>query len=218
MSQSYLMRPSLEAEPPMISYGIGAKLFDESGREYIDGSSGAIVANIGHGIGEIADAAAAQMRTIAYTYRTQFRNAPAEALAEKLVRLSADQAEALFRNSGSEATEAALRLVLQYWEEVGKPGKRRILSRKVSYHGNTVGALSISADARRQAISGWTIEEPLVGPCYCYRCPVGRTPEGCEADCARLLEDAIQQVGAANVAAFVTEPIIGATRGAVVSP
>lgn len=214
--RSSLLYSDARRELPCISHGAGATLYDTEGRNYIDGSSGAIVANIGHGVAEIAEAAAQQMRAVAYTYRTQFRNLAAERLAGTLVRLARDKAKAFFLSSGSEATEAALRLTLQFWQEVGKPMKRRILSRRISYHGNTLGALSLSSDSRRQAISGLTIEEPLVPPCYCYRCPMRAAPDSCEVDCAKLLEDVILQQGAHNVAAFIVEPIVGATGGAIV--
>ncbi|MGK9338007.1 aminotransferase class III-fold pyridoxal phosphate-dependent enzyme [Sinorhizobium meliloti] len=212
----HLLRPSRNALPPIISHGERATLYDTSGRDYIDGSSGAMVANLGHGIPEIAEAAAEQMRSVAYTYRTQFRNAPAEKLASSLVRLAKDKSKAFFLSSGSEATEAAIRLILQYWQEAGKPGKRRILSRRISYHGNTLGALTLSSDSRRQAVSGLAIETSLVPPCYCYRCPLRTEGGNCNGECATLLEDAIEQVGAHNVAAFLLEPIVGASGGAIV--
>jgi len=213
---SSLLRSNFDKKPPMISYGQGARLYDDNGKEYIDGSSGAMVANLGHGNAEIAAAASNQIHQVAYTYRTQFRNRPAEELAEKLITLSRDKSKAFFLSSGSEATEAAIRLTLQYWREVGIPIKRKILSRRISYHGNTLGALSLSADSRRQTISDITVFEPTVSPCYCYRCPKGLSPEQCNVDCASLLEDAILQMGPDNVAAFITEPIIGASGGAIV--
>ncbi|WP_458127544.1 aminotransferase class III-fold pyridoxal phosphate-dependent enzyme [Pseudomonas sp. Z2-11] len=211
-----LLRSNYNVIPPEISHGNGATLFDEEGKNYIDGSSGAMVANLGHGNNTIAEAASNQIRKIAYTYRTQFTNAPAEALADKLITLAKDKSKVFFLSSGSEATEAAVRLTLQYWREVGLPTKRKILSRKISYHGNTLGALSLSADARRHAILDITAFEPTVPPCYCYRCPKGLNPNTCNVDCADLLEESILQTGPDNVAAFITEPIIGASGGAIV--
>jgi adenosylmethionine-8-amino-7-oxononanoate aminotransferase len=211
-----LLRYDFDHRPPTVSHGAGARLYDEIGRDYLDGSSGAIVANIGHGVPEIAAAAAEQMKMVAFTYRTQFSSRPADELAERLVRLAGDKQKAFFLNSGSEANEAAIRLVLQYWMEQGRSSKRRILSRRISYHGNTLGALSISSDARRQAISRLTIEEPVVAQCYCYRCPFRRSPESCEVDCAKSLEETILQIGAENIAAFFVEPIVGATGGGIV--
>lgn len=216
METGYLLRPQAGKLPPLVSSGKGARLFDADGRDYIDGSSGAIVANLGHGLDCIATAAAQQMQTVAYTYRTQFRNTPAEQLAEDLVNLSKGHARAFLLSSGSEATEGAIRLALQYWQEVGKPSKRRFLSRLVSYHGNTIGSLSLSSDSRRQSISGLTIAEPNISACYCFRCPLRTTPDVCEADCANFLEEAILRAGPQNVAAFVCEPIVGATGGAIV--
>jgi adenosylmethionine-8-amino-7-oxononanoate aminotransferase len=211
-----LLRSNFDRIPPKISHGHGATLVDDQGKDYIDGSSGAMVANIGHGNSAIAAAASQQINKVAYTYRTQFTNAPAEALAEKLIFLAEDKTKVFFLSSGSEATEAAIRLTLQYWREVGRPTKRKILSRRISYHGNTLGALSLSADARRHSISDITAFEPTVSPCYCYRCPLGLEPGTCNVDCANLLEESILQTGPENVAAFITEPIIGASGGAIV--
>ncbi|KPB49638.1 Aminotransferase, s III [Pseudomonas coronafaciens pv. oryzae] len=211
-----LLRSNYNFTPPTISHGQGATLFDEQGKNYIDGSSGAMVANLGHGNNTIAEAASDQIKKIAYTYRTQFSNSPAEALANKLITLAKDKSKVFFLSSGSEATEAAVRLTLQYWREIGLPTKRKILSRKISYHGNTLGALSLSADARRHSISDITAFEPTVPPCYCYRCPKGLVPGTCNIECADLLENSILQTGPENVAAFITEPIIGASGGAIV--
>jgi adenosylmethionine-8-amino-7-oxononanoate aminotransferase len=208
-----LLRPNHQVLPPIISYGRGSTLYDISGKDYIDGSSGAMVANLGHGVEEIAEAAATQMRAVAYTYRTQFRNEPAETLAASLTRHSGDKKSAFFLSSGSEATEAAIRLAIQVWQEAGLGTKRRILSRRISYHGNTLGALSISADSRRQAISGLSVETTLVPACYPYRCTAAGD---CDGSCICHLEDTIELVGAANIAAFVLEPVIGASGGAIV--
>ena len=133
-----------------------------------------------------------------------------------MVGLAGDKARAFFLSSGSEATEAAIRLALLYWKAVARPSKRRILSRLVSYHGNTAGALSLSSDMRRQELVGLTIAEPTIPPCYCYRCPWGLNPDSGHLDCASALEEAVLRAGPENVAAFVVEPIIGATGGAIV--
>lgn len=216
VAESFLLKPDVNRRYPLVERGKGVFLYDAAGRDYLDGSSGAIVANIGHGVSEIAEAATAQISKIAYSYRTQFSNQKAEELASKIIEHAGDKAAAFFLNSGSEANEAAIRLVIQYWRERGRPKKQRILSRRVSYHGNTLGALSLSSDMRRQELSGLLIEEPIVAPSYCYRCPFRRDPQTCEIDCAQQLEDAILSMGPENVAAFITEPIIGATGGAII--
>ena len=213
---SCLLKAKTNKEYPLIDHGQGVYLFDTAGRDYIDGSSGAIVANIGHAIPEIAEVAREQISQVAYTYRMQFNNEKAEELAEKIVRRARDKAAAFFLSSGSEAAEAALRLIIQYWRERQEPLKRRILSRQVSYHGNTLGALSLSSDARRSSMEGLLVTEPVVSPCYCYRCPFNESPETCQLACADDLEKAILRIGPEHVAAFVTEPIVGATGGAIV--
>lgn len=212
---SYLLKSNFDKELPTISHGKGSTLYDTKGKDYIDGSSGAIVANIGHGVNLIAEAAARQASQVSYTYRTQFKNQPAEELAAKLIELAEDKAQAFFLNSGSESTEAAIRIALQYWVERGKPSKRRILSRTISYHGNTLGALSLSSDSRRQAISDIVFSEPVVPAPYCYRCPLKLDVSSCNLKCATEFENQIETIGASNIAAFIVEPIIGATAGAV---
>ena len=215
LANSFLLKADVNRRYPLVERGDGVFLYDTDNHEYLDGSSGAIVANIGHGVQEIADAASAQASRIAYTYRTQFANQKAEELASKIIKRAGDKAAAFFLSSGSEASEAAIRLVIQYWRERGRPQKRRILSRRISYHGNTLGAISLSSDMRRQELSGMLIEEPIVAPSYCYRCPFGKEPRSCQIDCAQHLEDAILSRGAENVAAFIVEPIVGATGGAI---
>ncbi|MEM7168544.1 MAG: aminotransferase class III-fold pyridoxal phosphate-dependent enzyme [Pseudomonadota bacterium] len=213
---SGLLGARLHHDYPVIEHGEGVFLYDSKGKEYLDGSSGAIVANIGHGVDIIGSVAQQQISRVAYTYRTQFSNSCAKTLAEKILAKSGDKASAFFLSSGSEANEAALRLALQYWREHGRPTKQRVLSRRISYHGNTLGALSLSSDVRRRELGGLAICEPLVAPCYCYRCPFGKQPGSCQIDCADDLERAIRTIGAEQIAAFFVEPIIGATGGAVV--
>ncbi len=200
----------------MISHGRGIYLFDENGRKYIDGSSGAIVANIGHGVDEIANAAYDQIQEVSYTFRTQFENRPAIDLANKILRYAPDKHSAVFLSSGSEATESCFRFIIQYWKGLGKPSKKTVLSRFVSYHGNTLAALSLSSDSRRESMKGFTVTSPTVPACYCERCPFKKTPDSCNIECAQALDESITELGADNVAAFWVEPIVGATGGAIV--
>ncbi|MDB4868423.1 MAG: aspartate aminotransferase family protein, partial [Cohnella sp.] len=124
-----------------------------------------------------------------------------------------------FVNSGSEATETAMKIAIQYWQEKGRQGKYKVLSRRMSYHGITLGALSMSGHVlRRRRFIPLLEEFPLVAPPYCYRCPLHQTFPECAMACADDLETVIKRIGAEHIAAFIAEPVIGAAGGAVVPP
>jgi len=148
---SHLLKPNLAAHYPTAVRGEGAYLFDSEGRRYFDGSSGAMTANLGHGLRGIGEVMAKQAETVAFTFRNQFSNEPAERLAQKLCELApGDICRAFFVNSGSEASEYAIRMSLHYWKERGRPDKVKVLGRSTSYHGMTMGALSISGHSGRR--------------------------------------------------------------------
>ncbi|WP_210419051.1 aspartate aminotransferase family protein [Bradyrhizobium sp. NAS80.1] len=217
---SYLLKPNLSTNYPVVDRGEGPYLFDTAGRRYFDGSSGAMTANLGHGLKEIADQMATQAATVAFTFRNQFSNVAAEELARKLCQLApGDLDRAFFVNSGSEASEYAIRMSIHYWKERGKPNKTRILGRLTSYHGMTMGALSISGHAGRRPDYGPLLHDfASVPPAYCYRCPFGLDPDGCATECADAWETAIAAHGADSVAAVIAEPIVGAAGGVLVPP
>ncbi|WP_408640720.1 aspartate aminotransferase family protein [Salipaludibacillus keqinensis] len=217
---SYLIKPFLDQEYPIADYGKGIYLYDNEGKEYIDGSSGAVTASIGHGVLEIADVMKEQAKKVSFVYRSQFTSEPAEKLAEKLKDWApGDVNWSFFVNSGSEATETALKVAIQYWQEKGKPSKIKILSRWMSYHGITLGALSMSGHVGRRARFTPLLEDfPSVNPPYCYRCPFHKTYPECQLMCAEELETTIRRIGADHIAAFIAEPIIGASGAAIVPP
>src|SRR6185436_17859191 len=131
---------------PLITKGEGCWLTDEDGKRYLDGSGGAFVANIGHGVKEIGAAMAEQASRAAYLNGTAFTHQPVEELSNELAKSLPPGLEfCYFLSSGSEAVEAALKLARQYWVEAGKPGKHKIIALQPSYHGNTMLALSASA-------------------------------------------------------------------------
>ena len=215
-----LIHPHLHRTPPRAVSSQGSYLVDEEGRRYLDGSSGAVTANIGHGVPEVLAAMRAQAETLAFAYRSQFSNAPAEALAERIgERAPGDLGWAFFVNSGSEATELALKLALQHWQERGRPEKVHVLSRDVSYHGNTLGALGMSGHALRRArFEPLLAKDATVATPYCLRCPLGlRYPE-CALACADDLQARIDALGADTVAAFIAEPVVGASGAAITPP
>ncbi|MCF6137269.1 aspartate aminotransferase family protein [Pseudalkalibacillus berkeleyi] len=219
-NKSHLIKPLLGATYPEVAYGKGIYLYDSDGNRYLDGASGAVTANIGHGVTEIIQAMKEQAEKISFVYRSQFTNRPAEELAEKLAQIApGDLDYVFFVNSGSEAMETALKIAIQYWQEIGKPQKNRVISRWTSYHGITLGALSMSGHVlRRNRFSSLLADYPAVSPPYCYQCPFYETYPSCGMKCANELETAIQRIGPENVAAFIFEPIIGAAGGAIVPP
>lgn len=218
MKKSKLLKPILNNDYEKVAYGKGVFLYTETGKEFLDGCSGAIVANIGHGVEEITETACEQMQNISFVYRTQFTSQSAEMLAEKLIEKTPGMDYVFYVNSGSEATEVACRLAIQHWQEKGKPFKQKILSRKISYHGTTFGALSISGHFQRRIRFNVLLNDtPSVVPPYCFKCPYSLTPEICGLKCAYDLEQKIKEYGSDSIAAFIAEPIIGAS-GAMITP
>lgn len=219
MKRTSLIKPVLDGVYPVISHGKGVYLYDTGGKVYLDASSGAVTANIGHGVEEIAAAMAEQAQKVSFVYRSQFTSEPAEALASKIAALTNGRFPwSFFVNSGSEATETALKIAIQYWQEKGRPKKNRIISRWMSYHGITLGALSMSGHPqRREKFTALLESYPAVSAPYCYRCPYQLEPRSCQSACTAELESAILRTGPENVAAFIAEPVIGAA-GAAISP
>ncbi|MDX1584063.1 MAG: aminotransferase class III-fold pyridoxal phosphate-dependent enzyme [Thermoanaerobaculia bacterium] len=212
----YQRRESL----PVVSHGRGIYLYDVDGKEYLDGCSGAIAANLGHANERIAKAAAEQLSKIAFTYRLQFENQPANELAELLVQLSPpDLNRVFFVNSGSEAVESAIKLARQYWWSSGKQGKSIFIARRPSYHGATLGGLAATGySALNIPFMPLTVTWPKISAPYCFHCPLNKTYPSCRVDCANELQWAIDSYGADNIAAFIAEPIGGASTGAAVPP
>lgn len=219
MKQTHLIKPVLDGNYPTVSYGKGIYLYDTAGKRYLDGSSGAVTASIGHGIPEIVQAMTDQAGKVAFSYRSQFTNKPAEELASRLSQLTpGDLNWSFFVNSGSEATETAMKIAIQYWQERGRPGKNRMISRWMSYHGITMGALSMSGHVlRRKRFVSLLQDYPSVSAPYSYRSQTaGHGNETMIG--AQELEASIHRTGKDNIAAFIAEPIIGAAGGAITPP
>jgi adenosylmethionine-8-amino-7-oxononanoate aminotransferase len=220
VERTYLIKPLLDESLPMIDYGKGIYLYDKEGKKYLDGASGAVTANIGHGVPEIIEAMQEQAKKVSFVYRSQFTSESAEKLAEKIAALTpADLNWCFFVNSGSEAVETAMKMAIQYWQEKGIQTKTKVLSRWVSYHGITLGALSLSGHTGRRARFVPLLEDfPVINPPYCYRCPYSLEAPSCGYLCAQELELAIKRIGANHIAAFIAEPVIGAAGGAIAPP
>ncbi|MCM3652223.1 aspartate aminotransferase family protein [Metabacillus litoralis] len=221
MKRSLLIKPMMNDHYPTVTHGNGIYLYDTTGKKYIDGSSGAVTASIGHRVPEIIKAMDEQANKVSFVYRSQFTSEPAEMLARKLNEIvDADEDYwSFFVNSGSEATETAMKIAIQHWQEQGNYRKNKILSRWISYHGITLGALSMSGHVKRRERFVPLLEEyPSVSAPYCYRCPFNQTYPDCHLFCASDLEVAIQRIGTEHIAAFIAEPIVGAAGGVIVPP
>jgi len=203
---------------PTAMRGAGVYLYDSEGRQYLDGSGGAAVSCLGHGHPDVVAAVKAQLDELAFAHTAFFTNEPQEKLATKLVGLFGEpDAKVYFVSGGSEATETALKLARKYWVARGHNDKQSIISRKQSYHGNTLGALSISGNPGRNAVYRPMLHDwPKIEPCYAYRHQLAdETAEEYGLRCAAELETAIQSIGADHIAAFFAETVVGATLGAV---
>jgi len=218
--QGYVFYRNLHYSYPLITHGQGAYLFDEKGKKYLDASGGAAVVNIGHGVKEVAETLSSQAQKVGYVSGLQFSHHPVESFAEKLSEiLPLAEGKIYFLTSGSEAIEASIKLARQYWVERGQATKFQLISRKPSYHGNTLAALSLSAREHYKEIFRpmLTKSHKIPAP-YCYRCFWGEEYPSCKLKCAYELEKTILKLGKENLSAFLTEVIGGASSGATVPP
>ena len=219
MKRSLLIKPSMKEDYPTVTHGEGIYLYDKDGKRYVDGSSGAVTTSIGHGVTEIIEAMHNQAKKVSFVYRSQFTSEPAEQLAQKLNELLDVNEDywSFFVNSGSEATETAMKIAIQHWQEQGQLKKNKIVSRWVSYHGITLGALSMSGHvSRRERFVSILEDYPAVSAPYCYQCSLQQTYPSCQLACANEIETAIKRIGSEQIAAFIAEPIIGAAGGVIV--
>ncbi len=202
---------------PKIVRGAGARLYDDTGKDYLDGSGGAYVANLGHGVPDVVDAVADQIRQLAYVSGMMFTNDAAESLAAEMAALlPGDLNKLFFLSSGSDAVEAALKLARQHWVESGIRTKHKVIALAPAYHGNTLLALSVSARASYRTIfSEWLVPVIQMPAPYAYRCLCGGASD-CPRCTGRLLEDVIRREGADTIAAFIGETVGGSSTGASV--
>ena len=214
--ESHVFYRKLGHEYPKIVRGDGCWLIDDRGKRYLDAVGGAYVANLGHSNPEIADAIARQARQFGYLSGTMFTHGPVEELAAEIAEtLPGDLSKLYFLCSGSEAVEAALKLARQYWVERGRPSKSRIIALAPGYHGSTLLALSASArEAYKAMFRPWLVDVHRIPASYPYRCECGGQSPTCPVCSGDVLEEAITQLGADQVAAFVAEPVGGSSTGA----
>ncbi len=206
------------ARPPVAVRGEGAYIFDAGGKRYLDGSGGAAVSCLGHSDPDVIAAIKAQADAIPFAHTGFFTSEAAERLADRLIaHAPGTLSRAYLVSGGSEAVEAALKLGRQYFLERGEPQRTRFIARRQSYHGNTLGALATGGNAwRRAPFAPLMIETSHISPCYEYRGRAeGETQDAYGLRVADELEAELQRVGPHNVIAFVAEPVVGATAGAV---
>ena len=208
---------------PVASRGEGCWIIAEDGRRFLDASGQAAVVSIGHGVDEIGRAMAEQSSQIAFAHTSQFHTAPAERLAERLLAMAPPNfrngGRVYFTSGGSEATETAIKLARQFHLENGQQNRYRVLSRRQSYHGSTLGAMSVGGNvARRAPYEPLLAEWGHIAPCFCYHCPFEKTFPECELACAEDLQTQFGSAKKTDIAAFIFEPVVGATLGVAVPP
>lgn len=213
---SHLFPRDMSSTPPSIVRGEGSYLIDSAGRRYLDASGGPAVSCLGHNHPKVIEAIQRQVAEIAYAYSLFFTTPVSEELADMLVsQAPAGITKAFFVSGGSEAAEGALKLARQYFLEIGQPQRRLFIARQRSYHGNTLGALSLGGDVNRRAPYEPMLQPVThIAPCYEYR--HRRSDESAEEYGLRTadeLEAAILAQGPENVAAFFCEPVVGASLG-----
>ena len=220
---SVLFPRNFRKEFPVAVRGEGSWIIAADGRRYLDASGQAAVVNIGHGVKEIADAVAAQAGQIAFAHTTQFHSKSAEKLAERLLAMAPanfqNGGRVYFTSGGSEATETAIKLARQFRLESGQASRYRVISRRQSYHGSTLGAMSVSGNvARRAPYAPLLAEWGHIAPCFCYHCPFDKAFPECAIVCAEDLSSFLSANDQETAAAFIFEPVVGATLGAAVPP
>lgn len=217
---SAILHRSFITHLPTAVRGDGCYLFDESGKRYLDACGGAAVSCLGHSRPDVCKAILQQLEAVPYAHSGGFTNAPAEELATHLVARAPagfGAGRVMYLGSGSEAMEAAIKLARQYHLENGQPNRHRIIARDMAYHGNTLGALSVGGHAqRRKPYAPLLLDVGRVPACYPYRLQhPGESDAAFGERMADTLEAEIGRLGPESVAAFVVEPVSGATLGTV---
>jgi len=221
--RSPVLRRSFLKSFPTAVRGESVYVCDSDGTRYLDFSGSAAVNFIGHGVAEISTAMAEQAKQLEFAHTSQFTTPVAEEYAQELLDFAGENfrdGAVYFTSGGSESIETALKLARQYQVEIGQAKRYQTLSRVQSYHGSTLGALAVSGNKRRREIYLPMVREfEHVGIPYCYRCNHDCSDgcRNCGQEYAAELERAID-AASGGVAAFLLEPVSGATLGAVVPP
>jgi len=221
MTAPHMFYRDMFSEHLRIVRGEGVYVYDEMGKRYLDASGGANASiPIGHGVKAVIDAMTTQARQLSFAPMHLFSNHPAELLADEIAKITPKGLSTTwFVNSGSEATDNAVKITRQYYFERGDEGKFKVITRWQGFFGNTLGALSVGGHTfRRSKYMPLLKEMPHIPPAYCYRCWFRRDYPDCDIDCAMFLERVVKQEGQRCVAGFIAEAIVGATTGATTPP
>jgi adenosylmethionine-8-amino-7-oxononanoate aminotransferase len=205
---------------PCIEKAEGIYLYDKEGRKYLDATGGPFVVSIGYGVQEIVDAIVEQAKRVCFAYSADFITEAQLELARKVIQFCPDgMSRVYFVCGGSEAIETAILFTRQYFLEKGEGKKVKIIGRESSYHGATIGTLSLGGYIRfKKDYEPILNQVPHVSAPYCYRCPFGKEYPDCGIACAWELEEVIKREGKETVAGFISEPVSGSTLGAVSPP
>jgi adenosylmethionine-8-amino-7-oxononanoate aminotransferase len=215
---SHVIHRSLRATPPVAASAAGVHIVDSSGKRYLDACGGAAVSCLGHAHPDVLAAMHAQIDRLAYAHTGFFTTEVTEALADQLARTAPAGLDQVYVVSGgSEAIEAALKLARQHFVEIGQPERELFVARRQSYHGNTLGALAVGGNEwRRRQFAPLLIDVGRVSPCYEYRDRAsGESRDDYTACLLAELRLEFERIGPERVIAFVAEPVVGATLGAV---
>jgi adenosylmethionine-8-amino-7-oxononanoate aminotransferase len=220
-SGSRIFPRNFRKDYPVAVRGEGCWIISSDGRRFLDAAGQAAVVNIGHGVAEIGRAMAEQSSQIAFAHTSQFHSVPAEKLAARLLQLAPanfqNGGRVYFTSGGSEATETAIKLARQYHLECGQPQRYGVISRRQSYHGSTLGAMSVSGNvARRAPYQPLLAEWGHVSECFAYHHPGSLKDEDYGLACANDLDKFMRGSNGNSSAAFIFEPVVGATLGAAV--
>lgn len=220
MHDSNVFYRRLDRKLPKAVKAEGIWIYDHRGKKYLDASGGPICVNIGHGRQTMAKAIYEQAQQLAYVHGPMFTNRPVEELAARLKKYTPETIDKFyFCSSGAEAIETAVKLARQIHLANGNADRYRVVSRWLSYHGATLGSLSVGGKtAMRQPYLPMLTPSIQIPPPYCLRCYYKLSYPSCELRCAHALEDVILLEGAGSISAFLSEPICGSTVGAVVPP
>jgi len=220
LSEKYIFYRDLKKKYPLITRAKGIYLYDDSGKQIMDGASGAAVVCLGHGDTRVMDAWRAQSEKISFAHMSAFTNEAILKLSEDIVKMIGNgKYRVYFTSGGSESVETAIKIARQYHLEKGRPLRHKVIARSISYHGATLGALSLTGHHyRRSKFSPILFSFPRVSPPYCYRCRFHLTTDNCDLDCAEDLERAIMAEGEELISAFIFEPVVGASAPGVAPP
>lgn len=218
MSNDNIFNVWMKREYRTVVRASGVYLYDDQGKSYIDASGGPVLVSLGHGRKDVAQVLGDQAATVSFAYRFDFTNNPLKEATRKLTEASDGYLQKhFFVSGGSEATEVAVKLARVYQVDKGQPSRHKIITRWMSYHGNTMGALAWSGHPfRRKLYEPYLAASPMIPEAYCYRCPYGKTAETCSLECAEALETEIQRQGPDTVAAFMIEPVSGSSLYAAI--